>query len=313
MKLGIITPHLGFNSGPDALRDVAQAAESLGFASLWTSDHVIIPSDYDSAYPFSDDDKIALGGEQPYYELFSTMSFLAAVTDRVELGSATAIAPYRHPVLTAKIVSTLDQLSKGRVVLGLGTGWLKEEFDALGADFKRRGAQTDETIDFLRQAWKAEQPVSFKGEFVTVDDTWFVPGPYQQRELPLWIGGATRAALRRTAKYGTTWFPHLHGADPTWLQQCMEDIRTLRAEAGDARPAELALYLPVHLTDTNPDRDAGPVWKQKAVVGTPEFIAETLRMYKAAGVGHVALLFSGKTERRIEVMQTLQDEVVPAL
>jgi probable F420-dependent oxidoreductase len=254
MKIGVNAPSVGFDASPAAIRDTAQAAEDLGFDSLWVTDHIVLPKAYNSRYPFRPDEKMRFAEEVPYYELFSTLAFLAAGTREIALGSATCIVPYRHPVLLAKTIATLDQLSQGRIVCGVGVGWLAEEFGALGADFQTRGEVTDESLTLLRRSWQPDQPVTFRGKYFTVEECYFSPRCYQEPALPVWVGGGGPAALGRTAEFGSTWFPHFYGADPATLRRGMQRIAELRSASMRDEPVGLALFLPLRLTS---DRAAG--------------------------------------------------------
>jgi probable F420-dependent oxidoreductase len=319
MDVGVLVPQIGHNSGPSALRDVAQAAEQLGFASLWTTDHIVMPADYSSRYPFSADSQISVGDDQPYYELFTTLGFLSAVTTTAQLGVAVCIVPYRHPVYLSKLISSLDQLAQGRFTFGVGVGWLEEEFDALGLDFRTRGRLTDETLDFLRRSWSPQQPVSYAGDHIQLAPAHFAPRPYLDRRIPFWVGGDGRQALRRTARHGDAWFPHLFGSSPDVLRDKMAHLSTLWQEEGRSGRPELALFLPIAITDgaggsaEDGADDAARPWESRKLSGSLDRIRATLLDYKDAGVTHTLLMFGGKVERRIEWMSRLRDEVLPAL
>lgn len=312
MDLGVLVPQIGHNSGPAALRDVAQAAEDLGFASLWTTDHVIMPATYSSSYPFAEDNKISVDGDQPYYELFTTLGYLSAVTERAKLGVAVCIVPYRNPVYLSKTVSSLDQLCSGRFIFGVGVGWLEEEFDAVGASYKTRGKLTDEALDFMRKSWAPEQPVSYDGELIKLEPSYFSPRPVNGPNVPYWVGGDGDVALRRTARFGDAWFPHLFGSSPEVLREKMERLADMTREAGRTPSKELALFLPLSIADTPTDSAAKP-WETRRLDGTPDQIRDSLLEYKAAGVTHTLLMFGGRIERRIEWMKLLKDEVLTAL
>ncbi|MCW2672645.1 MAG: class F420-dependent oxidoreductase [Frankiales bacterium] len=309
MKFGVLAPHVGFNSGRTILLDVAQAADELGFDSIWASDHVIMPVEQASPYPFSDDNELGVAGAQPYFEMVSTLGFLAAATTAVQIGVAVAVLPYRHPVVFAKAVSTIDQLAEGRFVLGAGTGWLREEFEALGQRFNRRGAYTNEILRFLRTAWSAEQPVTFEGEFIKLAPAFFVPGAFSNRRIPFWIGGNGEAAVERTALLGDAWFPHLFGSSPETVQRTREQIARIRSEAGIDAPVGTALYLPMSLSAHDEPGGERP-WQERAFRGSPAQLRAALAKYGAAGVDHVVLMFGGRADARIQTMRVLQKEVL---
>lgn len=193
MRFGIHLPQYGRASGPRAIEAAARQAEDLGFDDVWVYDHLAIPADvsYPKAYAF---------------EPLMTLAFAAAVTSRVGLGTSVLVLPYRHPVFLAKALASLDQLSEGRLILGVAVGWLEAEFNALGIPFHERGARTDEAIDVLRACWEGEQPVVFHGPTVDLDAIKMVPAPF--RRVPIWVGGTADAALRRAVEKGDGW----HGA-----------------------------------------------------------------------------------------------------
>lgn len=195
MRLGLVAS----NVGPDCIRtvrEVPQAAEALGFSSVWFTDHVIGLKAYQPVYR----------GE--WAELLTSMTWAAAHTDSIGIGCGVMAVPYRDPVLAAKMLATLDQLSGGRLLVGLGTGWAYREYEALGkaSTFERRGAATDEAIDVMLRCWQGGT-FGFEGEFTTFKEIEFEPTPVQRPHPPLWIGGQTGRALRRAAKYADVWHP----------------------------------------------------------------------------------------------------------
>ena len=185
---------------------LAQAAEEAGFESLWTVEHTVIPADYDSAYPYSSDGKMAGGRDDfPIPDPLIWMSYVAAATRHIKLATGILILPQHNPVITAKQVATLDHLSGGRVLLGIGVGWLKEEFDAIGADFASRGPRTDEYIEALRALWTQPLP-SYRGRYVSFENAHCLPRP-AQGSVPVIIGGHSKAAARRAGRLGDGFFP----------------------------------------------------------------------------------------------------------
>ncbi|HEY8450480.1 MAG TPA: TIGR03619 family F420-dependent LLM class oxidoreductase [Bacillota bacterium] len=319
-RFGVLAPHVGIAAGPEALIEVARAAERLGFASLWVGDHIALPKDYElSAYPFNEQGAFPVPSERPFYEAFTTLGFLAAVTERALLGVSVCIVPYRPPLLLAKTGATLDALARGRLILGAGVGWLREEFAALGAPpFEQRGAFTDETLAFLRQAWAGPGPVQFSGRFIRVHDMYLSPQPAQGADLPIWIGGMGEAAWRRTARYGQAWNPALFGAEPGFIRRGRERIAELAAAEGRPAPAGgwgIALWTPMEFAERDPDpndADALP-WRSGVIRGTPGYIAGVLARYAEAGVDHVILVFGGSARSKIRTMERFVDEVLPQL
>ncbi|WP_067482480.1 LLM class flavin-dependent oxidoreductase [Actinomadura hibisca] len=224
MNLGVNVPNFGAGTDPDRLRAWAQTVEGLGFDLLMLSDHVVVTPDVAAQYP------------APFYEPFTALAWLAGLTRRVRLGTTVLIAGHRHPLLVARMAANLDRLSGGRLVLGVGAGWARQEFAALGAPFERRGALTGELLRTLRSAWA---------------DT----GDYQAGQIPLWVGGHSDAALRRAVRYGDAWHP-LRFTMP-WFEETLDRLKTI-AEAEDRPVPALAPRVLLRLTDEPPaERRAG--------------------------------------------------------
>lgn len=189
--------------GVDHVRAYACVVEELGFSSLWVPDHVVFFDHYDSAYPHNDDGSIDFKLDQGLLEPLMTLAAAALVTQRIRLGTSVDILTVRHPIIRGKELATLDHASGGRVDYGVGSGWSREEYAALGVAFERRGARFDEHIDALRTLWRDERP-SFDGEFVSFEPLIFMPKPVQGT-IPIMIGGNSPAALRRVALRGDGW------------------------------------------------------------------------------------------------------------
>lgn len=191
-------------SEPDFLVGAGQLLEELGFDSLWLADHVVVPSGYSSVYPYNAEGRVPT---ERYPEPLVSLALLAGVTSRIELGTAVLVLPQRNPILLAKQVATLDAIAGGRVRLGVGVGWLREEFEALGAEFGRRGARADEYIDAMRALWTEDEP-RFKGEHIELDGRFaMVPRPARPGGVIVVVGGHSPAAARRAARRGDGFFP----------------------------------------------------------------------------------------------------------
>jgi probable F420-dependent oxidoreductase len=208
MKVGLLFANAGPFSQPEILAHLATTAEKVGVESLWTVEHVVIPQGYQSPYPYSKDGKIPGGEDVPIPDPLIPLGFVAALTKKIKLATGVVILPQRHPVYVAKEVATIDLLSGGRMILGIGSGWLKEEFDALGLDFHHRGARTDESIQALRALWK-EGPSSFHGKHFNFGPALSYPKPAQRDGIPIHIGGHSPAAARRAGRLGDGFFPAL--------------------------------------------------------------------------------------------------------
>jgi probable F420-dependent oxidoreductase len=208
----------------------ARRMEALGYDSLWASDHVVIPHRITSRYPYSPSGQFPLGPEVPFLEPLTTLALVAGVTERVRLGTSILVLPHRNPVLAAKMAATLDHLSEGRLVLGVGVGWMREEIELLGGDYDRRGAWSDEALAVMRACWR-DARTAHHGEFFSFDDIGVFPKP-TRGDIPVLIGGHTERALRRVVALGDGW--HAAFITPEALQA---DIVRLRAEcARQKRP-----------------------------------------------------------------------------
>jgi probable F420-dependent oxidoreductase len=205
MNIGLFFPLANPIATPAFLRALGEAAETAGFHSLWAPEHVVLFDEYASQYPYADDGRIPMGGEVGMLEPFGTLSFLAAVTSRIRLGTGICLVPQRNPVYTAKEVTNLDWLSEGRVDFGIGVGWLAEEFRAVAAEFDRRGARCYSYIDVMKTLW-CDEISEFKDEFYELPACRQYPKPIQTPHPPLYFGGESDAALRRVARVGQGWY-----------------------------------------------------------------------------------------------------------
>jgi probable F420-dependent oxidoreductase len=192
LKVGIVLPTYRRLATADNIRRAAQLSESLGFDSVWVTDHIVVPSASVEAFG------------PAFYEAVTVMSYVAAITSRVQIGAAILIVPYRHPLVLAKMLATADQLSGGRMILGAGLGWLDSESSLMGVPHKRRARIADEALGAIRACWEADQP-QFHGEVYDFTGFHFAPRPHANRRLPIYIGGASTAALRRAARFGDGW------------------------------------------------------------------------------------------------------------
>ncbi len=228
MDWGIHLPHLGRQATRTGLIEFAQHAEQLGFHSGWVSDHVAWPSTIASQYPYADDGSFAPPVDMPWLDPLGTLFFVAGCTEVLKLGTTVLILGYRPPVLTAKAIASLDHLSEGRVILGVGVGWMREEFEILGMPYDHRGKRADEQLELFRTFFADPTP-SFAGEFYDVPEVGFEPKPVA-RAVPIWVGGDSEAAFRRVARYGDAYhaaFQQLDTVEANWAR-----VRELVAEAG---------------------------------------------------------------------------------
>jgi len=205
MDIGLFVPLGALNANARFLRTLGPAVEERGFESIWVAEHVVLFDNYASQYPYSPDGKFPGGGDTGLLEPLTALTYLAAVTDRVRLGTGICLVPQRNPVYTAKQVADLDLLSGGRVDFGIGIGWLKEEFDALNVPFAKRGQRTDEYLQVMRSLW-TEETSSFAGELYQLSPCRLYPKPVQSPHPPIHVGGESDAAMRRAARFGQGWF-----------------------------------------------------------------------------------------------------------
>ncbi|MFD0270067.1 LLM class F420-dependent oxidoreductase [Streptomyces sp. NPDC127106] len=282
------------SAGPADLAEVARAADRAGFGYVATCDHVAIPR------------RLAGPMSTIWYDPVATLAYLAGVTERVRLLSHVAILGLRHPLLSAKQYATVDHLSGGRLILGVGAGHVQEEFEILGVDFAGRGALLDETLDALRAALGPEEFPAFEGERFSFRDLGQLPRPAQER-IPVWVGGSSPAAVRRAAVRGDGWLPQ--GDPRDRLPAQIARIRELREEAGVAEPFEFgaiteALYVGEPAWDTG----------RRTLTGKPEVVAESLRAYRALGVDQIQVRFRSRDRGElIDQVTAFGAEVAPLL
>ncbi|MCP5026650.1 MAG: LLM class F420-dependent oxidoreductase [Actinomycetia bacterium] len=237
MHFGLRYANIGPLSGRVPSLEIARFAEDAGFESIWTIEHVVIPAGYQSAYPYSDDGRFGWPETLDYPDPLMWMGVVAGATERIKLGTAIVILPQRNPVVLAKELATLDAMSDGRVLFGVGVGWLREEFEAIGIPFAERAARTDEAIEVLRILWR-EDEASFEGRFTTLDRALMFPKPAQAGGVPIHIGGHSPAAARRAGRRGDGFFPARATADT--LPPLLEELNRAAEEAGrDASAVEI--------------------------------------------------------------------------
>ncbi|MFF4078751.1 LLM class F420-dependent oxidoreductase [Streptomyces sp. NPDC001777] len=281
-------------AGPEDLAAVARTADRTGFAYLASCDHVAIPR------------RLAGVMGTVWYDPVATLAFLAGITERVLLMSHVAVVGLRHPLATAKQYATLDHLSGGRLVLGVGAGHVPEEFEALGADFDGRGGVLDETIDALRAALGPEEYPEFAGERFSFSGLGQLPRPARER-VPVWVGGSSPAAVRRAAVRGDGWLPQ--GDPREKLPAQIARLRRLREAAGVEEPIVVgAITEPLYVGE--------PGWPvgRRTLTGKPEAVAESLRAYAAMGVHQIQVRFRSRSRTELtDQMAAFAAEVAPHL
>lgn len=206
MQYGIFFANIGPFAEPEAFGHLVTTAEGNGFESVWTVEHVVIPVGYQATYPYDPSGKIPIPNDTPLPDPLAPLAYAAALTKTIRLGTGIVILPQRHPFYIAKEAATVDRLSGGRLLLGIGVGWLEEEFDALGIPFEERGPRTDETVRAMRSLWKGE-PEAFESEYFSWGPVESHPTPVRSEGVPIVVGGHSKAAARRAARLGDGFFP----------------------------------------------------------------------------------------------------------
>ncbi len=230
MEVGLFAIGIGRAADPDVIAHIARKADEIGFASLWAPEHTVLfdEADYTSRYPYNDTGRIMVG-RGDLLDPFAALTFAAAHTSRIKLGTGICLVPHRNPLITAKMVASLDRLSKGRFLFGVGIGWLKEEFRALGVPPERRAQRTCEYLEAMKALWTQDAP-SYSGEFCQFPPLISHPKPVQQPHPPIIFGGNTEPALRRVVQNGDGWFGFNIMPDET--AQMVQRIGQLATEAG---------------------------------------------------------------------------------
>jgi probable F420-dependent oxidoreductase len=302
MDFGVHLPQLGRNANRANLITWAEEADRLGLHSGWVSDHVAWPRDIKSSYPYSEDGSFPGGFDMPWLDPLGTLMFVAARTERLKLGTTVLILGYRPPVLTAKWMATLDVLTEGRAILGVGVGWMEEEFDVLGMPYDHRGARADEQLEVFQTLFADELP-SYDGEYYRFPEVGFSPKPPNGR-IPVWVGGHSPAAFRRTARFGDAFHAAFESAEKVsaeWAQvgQACED------QGRD--PAEVRLSVRLYLDP------AAAMKSEVSIQGSADQMAETIGRWQEIGVDHLALdvVAGGGSDGRLDVLRAFMDDVAP--
>ncbi|NEE01942.1 TIGR03619 family F420-dependent LLM class oxidoreductase [Phytoactinopolyspora halotolerans] len=269
MKLGLNIRNYGPTATPDNLRAWTRFAEDSGFTLGVVSDHVAPTPEVNELYP------------SPFYDPLTALSWFAGITERLELGTSVLIAPYRHPLLTARLAASIDRLSDGRLILGVGAGWSEQEFAALGLPFRRRGRMTDEYLAAISAAWSQDR-VSLDGEFVHYDDVHTGPGLVGSRRPPIWVGGTSPGALRRAARFGDAWHPN--NAELDWIRDVgLPSLREAAESFGRPVPA-LSPRMRAHVSERPiPDDERRPG------SGSPDQIVADVETLVELGADYVVL------------------------
>lgn len=315
MEFGVNTSPRGALSSREAYMSVAQAAERLGFGFLSVSDHVVVPRDNTSRYPYNEEGKLGAATLGHCFDQLTTLAFLAGCTKTIGLLSSVMVVPHRQAVLAAKVLSTTDVLSGGRLRVGCGAGWLREEFEALETKpFDDRGRVTDEYIEAFKELWTKPEP-RYQGRHVRFSDIVFEPKPVQRPHPPIWIGGESQPAMRRAVRLGDVWYPGSrnpqHRLDtPARLAAALVQLDRI-AEAEKRDPAGIGrayiVFSPVEWK-VEPGHDTS----RRLFTGSAADMAADASALAKVGVRHVNLTFQTASAREtIERMQRFSEEVMP--
>jgi probable F420-dependent oxidoreductase len=301
MDFGVFLPVSGAACTRAGLRHAAETAERLGFTTVWAADRIIIPWEIETDYAYSWSGSFIVPPEKPFLESMTALAFLAGATERIRLGISVLVTTYRDPVHWAKVAATIDWLSEGRFILGVGIGWMREEFEALGREdiYEHRARVGEEQLQVARNLF-TEDHCTFATEHYHYDDIAFYPKAYKE-PIPIWCGGESRGAQRRAGTYGDAWFPYFARVTPAELRARYDHVRAAAQTAGRNPDAvKLHTCLSVEVTgkpvEQEPDR----------LRGTPEQIAQALDRFAETGVEHVALQFLvGRYPERLSQMERL--------
>ena len=280
MKFGFIIPHNFGLDDPDDVVNIGTTAEELGFDSVWVNHHIL-----NVGYIF---DRL---GSKPYYDAITVLTWVAAHTERVRLGTTVLVLPYLNPLVLAKTLATLDVMSKGRLNVGVGVGALKPESDALGSVYGTRGRYADESINIMRELWTSEDP-EYDGEFYSFSEVKFSPKPAQKPGPPILVGGISRPALRRAATLGDGWHP----LRPS-MTELADNIQVIRRIAMEARrdPSEIEVSVRTELDVTDSPSDG----EASTMIGTVDQLRSTIEQYEKLGVSELVLSVSTNDVDRI--------------
>ena len=303
MEFGVHLPQLGRSATRENLTEWAIEVDRLGLHSAWVSDHIAWPREIESSYPYTEDGSFPGGFDMPWLDPLGTLIFVAALTERVRLGTTVLILGYRPPVLTAKWMSTLDVLSGGRAILGVGVGWMREEFEVLGMPYDHRGARADEQLEVFEELFTADTP-SYDGTYYRFPEIGFSPKP-PNGHIPIWVGGSSAAAFRRTARFGDGFhaaFEPIERVVEEWaaIDRACDEIGRDRSEI----ELSIRLYL-------DPEAHMeGP----KSVQGSTDQMADTVGRWREAGVDHIGLdvVAGGGASGRLDALRAFMADVAPA-
>ena len=315
MEFGFGVATRGPGASPDALIRLVQRGEQLGFDIVTVPDHVVIPRDIASRYPYSEDGAFAGADPGECLEQLTVVTFLAANTSKIRVLTSVMVLPHRHPVLAAKTLASIDVLSGGRLIVGVGAGWMKEEFEALGAPpFEHRGTVAAEYLESFKEMWTAVAP-DYEGSYARVSNVTFLPKPIQKPYPPIWVGGESPPALRRAGRHGDAWYPI--GNNPRFPMDTVERLKagmvTVRehAEKFGRDPGQMDFAYSAGWYDDNVEQ-TGSDGSRRVFTGNPEQVASDIRQFRDLGVQHLIIgVQAASTNESMERMERFASEVRP--
>lgn len=315
IDIGITIPARGPLANKPCVKAIAEHAEALGFTLLAVPDHIVVPRAIASTYPYSESGEFPGASSGDCLDQFVLLAWLGAITTRPRLLSSVAVIPHRGAVQTAKMIATIDMLSEGRVILGAGAGWMKEEFEAIGAPpFEARGRVTDEYLQSFKILWTEDEP-SFDGRHVRFSGVSFLPKPVQKPHPPIWVGGESPAAMRRTVRYADTWYPI--GTNPRHpldtLPRLDSGIARLRELAGREQREPDSIGLAFFLNAFDDSKPARITDGERALLtGSAEEIAADIDALAERGVRDLVLNFQrGSLEQTLASMTRFAERIRP--
>jgi probable F420-dependent oxidoreductase len=307
---GVMLAQYGSAIEPDTLRAVAQETEAQGWDSLWFGEHIGLPIQTKMDTPGYGEYPVR--NDRPWLETLTGLTYLASVTERARLGTCVLAVPWRPPWITAKMLCSIDHLSKGRLIMGLGSGNFHEEFAVVDVPFAERGPRTDEALDAMRVLFTSAEP-EFHGKYYNFEGLSFWPKPMQRPLPPTWIGSLklTLPVRKRIQRFGDGWMATLFGNSPQTITAGISTIGADAAAAGEERQFEICLWAPTRIGEARPD--GWVPWEGNLISGTADEVAATYADYIKAGCTHFILCVGGAPPERLRQLRLFRDEILPQL
>ena len=317
MKFGFQMMLRGAAGRPEGITAIAQKGEALGFDVIAPNDHIVVPGGIESPYPYTDDGVWPGASVVECNEQLTALTYIAGKTEKIRILTSVMVVPYRAPVLTAKIIASADVLSQGRVTVGIGAGWMAEEIAAIGAPpFAERGKVTDEYIKIFKELWTSDNP-SYEGEYARFSDLHFKPLPVQKPHPPIWVGGESRPALRRTARLGDGWYPASNNpkfrvATSEQLAGRLDALRQVcDEESRDFADLDIGYF---YANGVHASERRGEDGKRQIMTGAPADIAGDIAAFDKVGVGTMIFIFQRpEVQETLDQMEWFGSEVLPLL